>query len=97
MITRIVRMEFLPDKLNEFQKIFNQSKIHIRNFPGCHHLELHRDSKNSNVRYTYSIWEDEKALDAYRESELFQQVWPQTKILFAEKPKAYSLIRMEEV
>ena len=97
MIVRIVRMEFQEDKLAAFQEIFENSKHKIRNFPGCHHLELHSDAKLNNVRYTYSIWESEEDLNAYRNSELFGGVWPKTKALFKGKPLAYSLLKLDEI
>ena len=93
MITRIVRMEFQPDKVDQFLEIFHASKEQIRHFPGVHHLEFHRDLKQPNVFYTYSIWENEEALNAYRHSELFGSVWPRTKALFAGKPQAFSLVK----
>lgn len=97
MIIRIVRMEFLSDQLDAFQAIFDESKQAIRSFPGCMHLELHRDINRGHVRYTYSHWQDQAALDAYRHSELFAQVWPRTKALFAARPQAFSLVEMERV
>jgi len=47
--------------------------------------------------YTYSIWENEEALEVYRQSELFQNVWSQTKVLFQGKPQAFSLDRLTVV
>ena len=97
MIVRIVRMTFQPEKLSDFQAIFDRSKHKIRAFPGCMHLELHADPQDEQVRYTYSHWRSQEDLDAYRHSELFGQVWPVTKALFAEKPRAYSLTHMETI
>ncbi|MEO0468799.1 MAG: antibiotic biosynthesis monooxygenase family protein [Bacteroidota bacterium] len=97
MIIRIVRMQFQADQLSAFQAIFDQSKASIRRFPGCLHLELHADQHDPSVRYTYSHWTSEEALNAYRKSDLFGAVWPKTKALFAGKPFAYSLIRLESV
>ena len=93
MITRIVRMEFQPEKVDAFLEIFNENKKMIRHFPGVHHLELHRDLNQQNVFYTYSLWDNQEALDAYRHSELFGSVWPRTKALFAKKPQAFSLVK----
>jgi heme oxygenase (mycobilin-producing) len=93
MITRIVRMEFEPGKVDEFLTLFNATKSRIRHFPGVLHLELHRDAEKQNVFYTYSIWEGPDALEAYRVSDLFQSVWSRTKALFAGKPQAFSLVR----
>ena len=90
MLTRIVRMTFQPEKLDDFQAIFNQSKHHIRAFPGNHHLELLSDPGHPNVRMTYSLWESAEALEAYRQSELFRTTWAATKALFAERAVAFS-------
>ncbi|MFN0204070.1 MAG: putative quinol monooxygenase [Bacteroidia bacterium] len=97
MITRIVRMEFQADKVADFMNIFEESKTRIRNFEGCSHLTLFGDAANPNVRVTYSIWESEKALENYRNSELFRQTWAKTKVLFAQKPIAFSLQSLIEV
>lgn len=97
MIVRIVRMKFQADKLDEFHQIFDQSKEKISSFPGCLHLELHADPTDDTVRYTYSHWQSQDDLNAYRHSELFGQVWPRTKALFDAKPMAHSLTLLEEV
>ncbi|MEJ2004162.1 MAG: antibiotic biosynthesis monooxygenase [Cyclobacteriaceae bacterium] len=93
MIIRIVRMTFREESVEDFLHIFNKSKSQIRNFPGCIHLELHRDASNPRIFCTYSHWETQKDLDAYRNSELFGKVWPATKALFDAKPMAFSNIR----
>lgn len=97
MLLRIVRMEFQPEKLADFLAIFEKSKQRIRNFSGCQYLALHTDAQNPNVRYTYSKWESEAALDVYRNSELFATTWANTKVLFAAKPQAFSLFLAEEM
>ncbi|RMG22215.1 MAG: antibiotic biosynthesis monooxygenase [Bacteroidetes bacterium] len=95
MITRIVRMEFREDALEEFHRIFEQHHQRIRNFPGCLQVELLRDTRHPAVRYTISQWETEAALEQYRQSELFGKVWPRTKALFAAKAQAFSMEKIE--
>lgn len=90
MIIRIVRMRFDPAKTEDFLKVFNENKTNIRNFPGCTHLELHNDVDHPNVFATYSYWEKKEDLENYRRSELFREVWSKTKVLFSEKPEAFS-------
>lgn len=97
MLLRIVRMEFQPEKLADFLAIFDKSKQLIRNFSGCQYLALHTDAKNPYIRYTYSKWESEAALDVYRNSELFATTWANTKVLFAAKPQAFSLFLEDEM
>ncbi|MDZ4758437.1 MAG: antibiotic biosynthesis monooxygenase [Bacteroidota bacterium] len=98
MIVRIVQMTFKHTEVDYFiEEVFNRSKSFIRNFEGCNHLELHRDATKKNILYTYSIWDNEDCLNVYRNSELFKTTWDKTKVLFADKPKAFSLEKMEEV
>ena len=97
MLIRIVRMTFQEDKLADFHAIFDRSKQQIRTFPGNHQLDLLRDSNQSNVRITYSLWESADALEAYRRSELFRTTWAATKVLFAERAVAFSAEKLEAV
>jgi quinol monooxygenase YgiN len=92
MIMRIVKMTFTPGKVNEFLQLFSEVKTKISSFKGCNHLELLKDTKASNIFFTYSIWDDEKLLDHYRFSELFKDTWLKTKLLFREKAEAWSLV-----
>ena len=93
MIKRIVKLTFREEAVNTFlEKVFEPSKDRIRAFPGCRHMELLRNLQQPNVLFTLSIWEDEAALEAYRQSELFQNTWAKTKALFAEKAEAWSVV-----
>lgn len=85
-------MEFRPEYVAEFIRVFGKSKDLIRQMPGCKHLELLKDSEKEHVKYTISYWETADALENYRKSELFQQVWLEVKAFFAAKPMAFSLI-----
>ena len=49
----------------------------------------------SNVYFTYSWWQGEEDLEAYRHSDLFKGVWAFTKQLFADKPQAWSTQEIE--
>jgi heme-degrading monooxygenase HmoA len=95
MLIRIVRMTFQEGKMDQFHTIFDNSKYHIRSFPGNHHLELLRDPDHPNVRITYSLWESADALEAYRRSDLFRQTWAATKLLFSERAQAFSAEQLE--
>jgi len=89
-LVRIVRMTFLLEKVPVFLEIFDNSKLSIRNFEGCQHLELLQDANNPAIFMTYSHWKDASMLENYRKSELFRTTWAKTKILFADKPLAFS-------
>ena len=91
MFVRIVKMSFQPEKIEEFLANFNTKKEFIRNSPGCQLLELYRDKSNSDIFFTYSYWDTEQDLENYRNSDLFKGVWAQTKVLFNDKPLAWSV------
>lgn len=91
MITRIVKLTIRQEKAAEFIALFNDSKTLIKNSPGCHHIELFSDIHQPNVFFTHSRWDSEEQLNQYRNSELFKNIWPRTKNLFAAKAEAWSL------
>lgn len=92
MITRIVRMEFKQEHVQDFLAHFGRIHALIRDYPGVRHLELHRDASRSNVFYTYSKWDSEAALETYRQSDLFKGAWGEVKPWFSEKAQAFSLV-----
>lgn len=91
MITRLVKMTFVPEKREDFLALFNANKERIAGFDGCLQLELGNDIAQANIFFTISRWRSEEDLENYRRSELFASVWSKTKLLFAEKPEAWSL------
>ena len=91
MFTRIVKMSFHEDQVDEFLANFDKNKELIRAFEGCHHLKLLNDKNNPGIFFTYSIWESDAHLEAYRNSDLFKGVWAKTKVLFNDKPEAWSV------
>lgn len=95
MLIRIVRMNFELEKVPEFLQIFRKSEHLIRQMPGCRFLELWQDADQPTVFCTHSHWDSADALNAYRRSELFGQVWPTTKALFAAPPVAFSVHQVD--
>lgn len=85
-------MTFQEDRCDDFLAIFEEYRSAIRNQPGCTHLDLLRDVKNTHIFFTYSHWESEDHLNAYRDSETFGVVWPKTKALFSDRPEAWSVV-----
>ncbi len=93
MLIRIVRMEFDPQKVDDFLALFETVKNKIASFPGCTHLQLCKDAQLDHVYYTFSQWQSEDNLEEYRHSDLFIDTWAKTKVLFGGKPNAYSLLK----
>lgn len=91
MITRIVKMTFNKECINDFKQLFETHHLSIRNFDGNQFLILYQDCHCENIFFTYSIWDSLDALENYRQSDLFNNVWSQTKMMFDAKPEAWSL------
>lgn len=87
---RIVKLTLDPEKLDDFIKHFDTVKNDINTFPGCLGMQLLTDKNKKGVVFTYSKWENEAALENYRNSTLFQSIWPTVKQWFVAKPEASS-------
>jgi len=94
MLVRIVKMSFHQEHIETFLSNFNKKKEEIRKSAGCNLLELYRDKNDSSIFFTYSYWESEEDLNEYRKSELFNEIWSKTKVLFNSKPNAWSVEKM---
>ena len=90
-------MHFTEAGVEEFLQIFDANKIAIRNFPGCTHLQLLKDSEDPTCFTTLSHWQTEQDLENYRKSELFGGVWGRVKTLFSERTQAFSLKKFIEL
>lgn len=95
MIKRIVKMSFDPGKVEEFKVLFKANWQYIKGFEGCDHVELLQDKLHPTIFFTFSLWQSEEHLNAYRDSALFAKVWGATKILFNDKPHAWSLTELK--
>ena len=94
MFVRIVKMSFQEDKISNFLDNFEVIKEKIRNVPGNRLLELYQDKTDKCIFFTYSYWESEQDLENYRNSELFFEIWTDTKKLFNNKPEAWSVEKL---
>ncbi|MDB4088816.1 antibiotic biosynthesis monooxygenase [Flavobacteriales bacterium] len=98
MIIRIVKLTISPDKVTDFKSIYESHMELIKGFEGCEKLELLQEKgRYSNVVMTYSYWNSEEDLAAYRDSDLFLKVWKTVKPLFCAKPEAWSMERKFEL
>ena len=90
MIVRLVKMIFIPEKVDSFIQLFNDRKKAITAFPGCLELKLLIHIKNDGIIFTYSEWDSDAALEEYRKSDLFIKTWKEAKVYFREKPEAWT-------
>lgn len=97
MFVRIVKMSFKLNTLDTFLSNFDANKVKIRNTKGCNLLELYQDKNDPTIFFTYSYWDSERDLENYRNSDLFKRVWSETKVLFKNKPKAWSVDKLDSL
>lgn len=97
MITRIVKMQFEEGEIENFKRLFEERKSLIRNFEGCTHLELWQDKSNPSIFFTYSWWDSEVQLNAYRDSDFFEDTWRLTRQKFAARPEAWTVDTLHEL
>lgn len=87
---RIVKLTLKPNHVNDFLNHFETVKNDINAFPGCEGMKLLQGKKESNILFTYSQWKAEEDLESYRNSDLFQSIWPTVKQWFAARAEAWS-------
>lgn len=97
MFIRIVKMKFESKNIFLFQQVFEENKQAIRSFKGCNHLELYQDKTDETIFFTYSYWNKEEDLETYRNSDFFKSVWGKTKVLFSDKPEAWSVNKVSSL
>lgn len=93
MIYRIVKLDFTTESLNKVRPLFESIAPKVRGASGCKHLEILFDRKSRGKVITYSYWEREEDLEAYRQSELFRSFWDSIKPHFSKPAEAWSLDR----
>ena len=97
MLIRIVRLTLHPGTIQTFLDHFDAVSPHIRNFPGCMHLELWQDLEASHIITSCSHWSHVNALEHYRHSDLFKDTWTKVRPLFAARAEAFSALRARRV
>ena len=93
---RIVKMTFRKDEVGSFESLFNIVRPKIEEQQGCNGVQLLRDLADRRIYFTYSTWDSDADLQAYRNSELFADTWAKTKALFDGKPEAWSVEQQED-
>lgn len=91
MLIRIVKMTFRPGTAEAFRDMMESYSHRIRAMEGCTHLQVLQDIDDPNIVFSYSYWKDEDALENYRRSDLFAEVWPKAKANFGDRPEAWSV------
>ena len=81
-------------KKGKFIQIFKKHKEDMAAHTECLELNGYQDRQFPNVLFTISRWTSQEALDHYRYSEYFRELWSRVKPLFAEKAEAHSIVKV---
>lgn len=94
MITRIVKLTFNANYCEEFEHQFPAVRKIVENSKGCRGVQLQK--ANKQLYFTISKWDDETALNDYRKSANFQEIWSKFKANFSEKPEAWTTEELQQ-
>ncbi len=95
MITRLVEMELRPEAVAEFMALYGAARATIAGQPGCRSVVLVQAADASTRFATWSVWDDEAALEGYRTSAFFRSFWPRVRALFAQPARAQTFRPVE--
>ena len=87
-------MEFKPEAVDPFKILFDQIKSKVASYKGCQQLSLLQVINDSNIIFTYSVWDDEEALERYRSSETFTHIWAETQKGFSKRAEAWTMNKL---
>lgn len=88
MLVRIVHLQIKMECVDAFREMFSRGGARVQTFEGCNQVQLLESEQG--VFMSYSVWESEDALNAYRNSAFFRATWPKLKEMFREKAQAWS-------
>lgn len=91
MILRVVKMKVDERKLEAYRLFMDNLHEEKLRMPGCLHFDFFNEKKNSNIFYSYTIWENVKFLKEYKKSDLFKEVIQTLRSLCSEEPQAWTI------
>lgn len=87
---RIVKLSLHAENGPAFESFFAETKPFITSMPGCKSVRLLKGD-DAGLYFTYSEWEHQEALDAYRNHPEFLVIWRKTKSWFQIPAEAWSV------
>lgn len=88
---RIVKLVFDDKSLSSALELIACASSVVRDTKGCVYMQAHRVNNDPYTVFTYSLWEADEYLEAYRNTDYFKAFWKKLKPLFAERAEAWSL------
>ena len=84
-------MEINESDIDSYMALVQSVLDRIKNFKGCQSVNIFNDKDVPNRFFSYSTWESEEHLDAYRDSELFKITWSELKTFFKSPAQAWTV------
>jgi quinol monooxygenase YgiN len=97
MIIRIVKLTMHDEHVNTFKMYFSTVCETIRTQEGCTLLQAWQDIHQPTIFFTYSLWDSENDLHAYRDSAFFLQFWKTVKPWFGAKAEVWSFNKIVDL
>ena len=94
MLIRIVKLTIREENISSFEQIFAERKEYIRNHKGCTLLELYKDKADPRVFFTYSRWDSDSDLQAYRDSEKMYGLKPGNSLMKNHRPGVFRKLNL---
>ena len=94
-VTRLIHVKVRPDQATEAEKIWREECAPLMSAsPGCLAEQLLKCLEEPGEYISYSEWEDEAAIERYRESEAHQEIQRHSRRLQGAQAivKTYSII-----
>ena len=92
MIVRIVKLSFTESFVSEFESQFPSIKNIVEGIEGCNSVILLKGQ--DHTYFTYSLWNSEADLEAYRNSITFQNIWAIFKPHFVAPAQAWTTVQI---
>ncbi|WP_026369733.1 putative quinol monooxygenase [Kallotenue papyrolyticum] len=90
MLARLVRLYLHPAQVEAFLALYAEARPRIEAQPGCLGVQLVRQQDDAAAFATWSLWTDAEALERYRHSPFFGELWPRVRRLLRRPAEAVS-------
>jgi len=93
MLVRLTHLYFIPSRIEESKKIYNEKIVPVvKKIEGNHNIMLLEPTDGSEVYISMTIWKDKASADAYQESGKYKELVDMVKDNYSKPPvlKSYT-------
>lgn len=93
MLVRLTHLYFIPSRIEESKKIYNEKIVPVvRNTAGNQNVMLLEPLDGSDVYISMTIWKDQASANAYQESGKYKELVDMVKDNYSKPPVLKSYI-----